>query len=198
MRVTVFGATGRTGKLIVQGASERGHEVAALVRDRSRVPDDAVFRVVPGDARDLASAQEAVRDSDAVVSVLATVAGSEPTTETSDATRTIVEAMNRSGVDRLVVTTNSTVFHDRDVADPYRVVAEEHRRNLATLRASDRAWTVLAPGFLTDDPGTGEYRATVDGAAPERSIARADLALAVLDALERDDWVGHAVGVSSP
>jgi putative NADH-flavin reductase len=198
VRITVFGATGRTGSLVVRGATERGHEVAALVRDRSRLTGDESFRVVHGDARDLVSVQEAVRDADAVVSVLAIVAGTEPTTEISDVTRTIVDAMSRARIDRLVLTTNSTVFHERDVAEPYRVVAEEHRRNLATLSASDRAWTVIAPGFLTDDPGTGEYQATVGAAAPERSISRADLALVVLDALERDDWIGHAVGVSSP
>jgi putative NADH-flavin reductase len=198
VRVAVFGATGRTGRLVAELAGERGHEVSALVRDRSRLPETASMRIVPGDAREPEAVAETVRDADAVISVLAIVAGAEPTTELSDATRTIVGAVGPSYRGRLVVTTNSTVFHDRDVADPYRVVAEEHRRNLATLRASGLRWTVLAPGLLTDDPGSGEYRTKPDAAAPGRSVARRDLALAVLDALDHDDWVGRAIGISSP
>jgi hypothetical protein len=50
--------------------------------------------------------------------------------------------------------------------------------------------------FLTDDPGTGAYTAHVD-AKGGGSLPRADLALAVLDALDHDDWIGHAVGLSS-
>jgi hypothetical protein len=38
----------------------------------------------------------------------------------------------------------------------------------------------------------------VDGKAPGRSITREDFAEALLDALEHDDWVGHAVGVANP
>ena len=59
-------------------------------------------------------------------------------------------------------------------------------------------WTVLAAPFLTDDPATGEVATAVDAKAAGRSLTRADYAAALLDALDRSDWVGHIVGVANP
>jgi hypothetical protein len=39
--------------------------------------------------------------------------------------------------------------------------------------------------------------AVVDGKAPGPGISRFDLADALIDALERDEWVGHPVGISN-
>jgi hypothetical protein len=95
-----------------------------------------------------------------------------------------------------VITVNSTVFHDRPVEPPFDVVAEEHRRDVAIVRASSLDWTALAPTFLTDDEPSGPYVVELDAKAPGAGLPRAHLATAVLDALDRDEWVGHVVGVS--
>ncbi len=47
-----------------------------------------------------------------------------------------------------------------------------------------------------DEPGTG-YEAVVDAKAPGKKIATTDFAAFTLDALARDGWIGHIVGVSS-
>ena len=194
MRIAVFGARGRTGRLLVDEALARGHELAALTRapwdDR-----DGHVRVVVGDARDPEGVADTLDGAHAVLSVMAVAEGTEPTTSLSDATRTIVELMPSAGVPRIVVTANSSVFHDREVADPYAIVAAEHRRNLAMLRASAVAWTVLAPGSLTDDEHAGEVETALDAQTKGRRVPRVVLAGLALDALERDEWVGHVVGV---
>ena len=195
MRVAVFGAAGRTGRLVVDRVLHAGHDVTALVR-RPDVELPAQARLTRGDARETSALDTALEGVDAVASVMAIQATTEPTTDLSDATRAIVQAMDRRGISRIVITTNASVFHDREVADPYRIVAIEHRRNVVMLRATSLAWTVLAPGFLTDDDASGRYDATIDAAAPGRSISRQALAVAAVDALERDDWIGHIVGVS--
>jgi putative NADH-flavin reductase len=194
MRIAVFGATGRTGRPLVDQALERGDEVLAL----SRSPEPALpaeVEVVKGDARDLDAVRSVVDGVDAVVSVLAIEAGTEPTTMLSDANRTIVDAMREEDVRRIVITTNSTVFSDREIKDPYRIVAEEHRRNVAMLRGTTLDWTVLAPMMLRDGE-PGELEAVVDGRASGKEISRIGLAAAVLDAIDRDAWIGHVVGVS--
>lgn len=194
MRVGVFGATGRTGRPLVARALEIGHDVTALSRSSEPgLPEGA--RVVVGDARNRAALGSALEGADAVASVLAIRAGTEPTTMLSDATRTIAEAMTERGIRRIVITTNSTVFTDREVKDPFRIVADEHRRNVAMLRASDLDWTVLAPALLRDGE-PGELEAVVDAKATGREISRVGLAAAVLDALQRDEWIGHVVGVA--
>ena len=194
MRIAVFGATGRTGRPLIERATERGDEVVAL----SRSPEPALpaaVEVVRGDARDVEAVRSVVDGVDAVASVLAIEAGTEPTTMLSDATRTIVDAMGAEDIRRIVITTNSTVFTDREIGDHYRIVAEEHRRNVAMLRGTTLDWTVLAPTLLRDGE-PGELEAVIDARATAKEISRVGLAAAVLDAIGRDAWIGHVVGVA--
>ena len=198
MRIVVFGAAGRTGRLVVRNGLARGHEMVAFVRNASGVTGLSPSSTVEGDARGDDAVKAALDGADAAISVLTIPAGDEDTTLLSDATRTIARRMAMTGPRRLVVTTNTTVFQDREVHDPYRVVAAEHRRNLAMLRGSDLSWTVLAAPRLTDDAAVGSYAAVIEGPPPGKAIARADFATAALDGLGFDDWVRRAVGVSAP
>ncbi len=196
MRVTIFGATGRTGRLVVADARRRGLEVAALVRNRAKADFPDGVRIVEGDAREADAVTDALEGADAAVSVMAIPEGTGPMTDLSDATRTIVAAMEASGPRRLVIAVNTSVFHDRPVKPPFDVVAEEHRRDLAIVRASSLDWTALAPAFLTDDEASGTYVVELDAKAPGAGIPRGDLAVAVLDALGHDEWIGRVAGVS--
>jgi putative NADH-flavin reductase len=198
VRVTIFGATGRTGRLAVAEALRRGLEVSALVRNMAKANFPDGVRVVEGDAREAEAAiTAALEGADAAVSVMAIPEGTGPVTDLSDATRTIVAAMEASGPRRLVIAVNSSVFHERPVKPPFDVVAEEHRRDLAIVRASSLDWTALAPTFLTDDEPTGSYVVEVDAKAPGSGLPRGHLAVAVLDALGHDEWIGHVVGIAS-
>jgi putative NADH-flavin reductase len=194
VKVIVFGAAGRTGRSVVRFAAERGHEVVAFVR---RPTDIESATVVVGDAREGPAVADAIRGADAIVSVLALMsADAEP--EYSDATRTIVETAAAEGVRRLVITANNDVLTDREVTGEFAAHAREHRRNRDTVTASDLDWSILAAPWVTDDEPRGAYEAVVDGKGPGRRLGSVDLALAVVDALERDDWIGHVVGVSAP
>jgi len=197
MRVTVFGASGRTGRRVVEQGLERGHEITAFVRDASRFgASHQRLTVVEGDARDPDAVAAAVRGADAIISVLALM---KPEDEPgySEATRTIVEAAGREGVQRIVVTANNDVFGDDEVTGEFAVHAREHRRNRETLKASGLDWTIVAAGWVVDEAGTGSYQAVVGAKAAKRKISPADFASAVLDALERDDWIAHIVGVTN-
>ena len=151
--------------------------------------------VVEGDARDPDAVRDAVRGMDAVISVLA-LRKAEDEPEHSEATRTIVEALEREGVRRIVVTANNHVFGDEEVTGEFAAAAREHRRNRDALRASGLDWTIGAAPYVVDDPAVG-YEAVVDAKAPGEKTATADFAAFTLDGLERDDWIGHMVGVSS-
>lgn len=197
MRITVFGASGRTGRSLVEQALEHGHELVAFVRKASAFDlSGERLDVHEGDARDSEAVAEAIRGSDAVISVLAlTKAEDEP--EYSEATRTIVEAAKTEGVRRIVVTANNNVFGDDEVTGEFAAHAREHRRNRETLRASRLDWTIVAAGWVVDEPATGSYDVFVGSKAAKRRIAPPDLATAVLDALEHDEWIGRIVGVTN-
>lgn len=196
MKLTVFGATGRTGRQVVAQALARGHDVTAFVRDAAAIEAPPRVRVVEGDARDPVAVEVALRDAEAAISVIALMdAGDEP--QHSEATRTVAETAERVGVRRVVVAANNDVFGDAEVRGEFAAHAREHRRNRETLRASALDWTIGAAPWVTDDAPTGGYEAIPDAKAPGRRLPAGDLATFVLDALERDEWVGHIVGVSS-
>lgn len=193
MRVTVFGAGGRTGRGIVRIARARGREVTAFVRRETDLDAD---RIVTDDARDADAVRDALEGADAAISVLSLVsADAEP--EHSEATATIVRVASETRVHRLVVTANNDILTDREVTGEFAAHAREHRRNHATVEASDLDWTILAAPWVTDDEPRGAYDAVIDAKAPGRRIGSVDLALACVDALERDAWIRRVVGVSA-
>jgi putative NADH-flavin reductase len=196
VNVTVFGAGGRTGRGVVAEAFARGHAVTAVVRRPPDPPLDPAARIVTGDARDPVAVAAALEGADAILSAMGP-AGDDPGTAYSDAIAALVTAMEASGPRRLVITANARVFDDRPLAGQYAGVSQEHRRALATLRASGLDWTVVATPMLTDEAPTGSYEATIDAAGDGRDIDRADFARAVVDALEHDEWIGHAVDVTA-
>ena len=197
MDLAVFGATGRTGRLLVAQALERGHSVTAFARS---APADGslagVDRMVTGDARNAAAVDATLRGADAVLSAMGPKEP-EPDAVYSGGIGTVSRAMTSAGLRRLVVSANSRVLDESPLEGPYAAVSQEHRDALATLRACDLDWTVVAAPMLTDDDPLGSYEVVVGvrGAGP--AIARADFAVALLDALDHDEWIGNVVDVSN-
>ena len=196
MLVVVLGTTGRTGRIVADVALERGLDVVALVRHEPERPLDARAAVSVVDLRDQDVIAPELAGADAVVSAIGPIAG-VTVTEVSEATQAVVDAMVRAGVRRIVAAANGKVLTDDEVTGEYANVAAEHRRDAAILAASGLDWTVLAAPFLTDDAATGAVATAVDAKPPARSLTRGDFAAALVDALDRDEWIGHIVGVSN-
>ena len=100
MKIVVMGASGATGRQVVEQVVEAGTAVTAVVREGSAAPDGAtVVRAGLGDTARLAAA---MHGADAVVSALGP-RGRGPTTVCTDGVRAAVAAMREAGVRRLVV-----------------------------------------------------------------------------------------------
>lgn len=196
MRLTVFGATGRTGRFVVAQGLQRGNEITAFVRDASASQVSDRMTVVEGDARETVAVERALAGAEAVVSVLA-LADAEDEPAFSDATRVVVDAAKREGIRQIVVTANNHVFGDAEVSGEFAAHAREHRRNRDVVRSSGLRWTIGAAPWVVDDAGVGSYQTVIDAPGPGRKLTTQDFATFILDALERDDWVGHIVGVTN-
>jgi putative NADH-flavin reductase len=71
MNLLILGATGGTGRALVQQALEQGHVVTAFARDPSKIrASHSNLRIVKGDVLDYDSVEAAVRSQDAVLSAL--------------------------------------------------------------------------------------------------------------------------------
>jgi putative NADH-flavin reductase len=210
MRLTLFGATGGTGRHVVEQALAAGHHVTAVVRDPGRLgsPPAAGLTVVTARLHDHAAVEQAVSGADAVVDALG-AGGTGPTTVRVDAARVITAAMRDAGVRRLVVVSAAGAHTTGDgplvrfVVKPVLGYVLRHpfadmRAMEEVVRASGLDWTIVLPPQLTDGPRTGAVRRRV-GANVRGSyrIARADLAAAVLDAVTDDAVRGASLSVAA-
>ncbi|MFC1399943.1 MULTISPECIES: NAD(P)-dependent oxidoreductase [Streptacidiphilus] len=210
MNVTVFGATGGVGGQIVRQALDAGHQVTAVVREKARLPlVDPGLRIVTADVTDGWSLVPHLTGRDAVLSGLGPHGRRSPGIAGA-ATAAIVQAMGAAEVRRIVVISAAPLFpvpeHDalllRYLATPMiRRVLKGVYADLAdmeaTLAASDLEWTSFRPPQLKDAPLTGGYRRTVGAAVPKGwSISRADVAHAMLAALDDPATVKQPVGIA--
>ncbi len=208
MRLLVFGATGGTGRELLIQALDQEHSVTAYARDPATIEDIQHSRltVVRGDVLDAATVKSAVAGHDGIL--VAIGAGATRTTLREEGTRNVVEAMQRSGVKRLVCLSSLGVGESRahlSFFTKYVVVGiflrhafADHERQEAVVRGSSLDWTIVRPPHLKDGPRTGVYR---HGFSPTEKrikgwISRADVADFMLRQLVDDTYVHQAPGVS--
>lgn len=207
--IALFGATGRTGRRVLEQVLEAGHSARVLVRDPDRltVRNDRIG-VVTGDVLSYEDVRSTVEGADVVLSLFGHVKGSPPRLQT-DGTRVIVSAMRAHGVHRVVSLSGGGVPADGDrprVADKtirllMRVVAKDVLADavahVQVLRDSGLDWTVVRAPRLTDAPGTGSYRVGMVGVGASTAISRDDLARFLLTQVDDDTHVGRLPFVSA-
>ncbi|MFI6205522.1 NAD(P)-dependent oxidoreductase [Streptomyces sp. NPDC051041] len=209
MRLTVFGATGGIGQEIVRQALDAGHEVTAVVRDPARLTvTGAGLEVFRAGLSDPAVVRPAVAGRDAVLSGLG-ARGRKDAGVAARLTRTVLGAMEATGVRRLLVVSAAPVGPapaedgplDRAVRSVVSAVLRDIYADLRQMEAdiarSATDWTVVRPPRLQDKPVSGAYRRVVGGFPPKgRFIGRADVAHAMLAMTGDAATVGQGVGVA--
>jgi putative NADH-flavin reductase len=204
MKLALFGATGGTGRALLEQALERGDEVRALVRDPSKLDiSDPRLTVKQGDVLDAAAVAGCLAGADAVACILGTKPGQEPIE--SRGTEVILEQMEASGPRRIVVVTSMGVGDSIDqVALAFRVIMqmtlkrimEDKSRQEQLVMASSLDWTIVRPGGLTDGPRTGRYQAGIEKTIRAGRIARADVAHFVLALLGDTRYLHQTPAIS--
>lgn len=207
MRISVVGATGGSGRAVTRLAQERGHQVTAVVRDRDRLGALRPTAVAEARAWDGAMLTSALTDADAVAFCVGPRPGESRTVQ-QDLVVPVIAAMRSAGVGRLVAISASGGVVDGDdplsrfIAKPVLArVLRDANADMAEMesciRRSGLDWTILRPPKLTDRGGSGRYRSRRDGNVRwGYTIPRADLAHAVLDALQDETTIRQTISVA--
>jgi uncharacterized protein YbjT (DUF2867 family) len=211
MKITVFGATGGIGGQVVRQALDAGHKVTAVVRDPTRfsLSHPALDVVAVPGLTDPAVLGPALEGGDVVISGVGP-RGRKDGPVASNATRGILRALEASGVRRFVAVSAVPVgpvpegeswFNRRIVLPFFGALLRDLYADLAAMedeiRRSGTQWTVVRPPKLTNKALTGRYRTTIGGNVPRGyTISRADVAHAMLAALDDPATVGQAVGIA--
>jgi len=212
MKLTIFGASGATGQQLIEQALAAGHQVVAYARNPARISaSETGLTVVQGELSDTAAIRRVIHGAEAVISVLGPRPGedlhSQPLTHGMQA---ILAAMQTSGVRRLIISSTPSTADPNDLPDiqfkllvaiiksTMRPAYEEIVNVARIVRASDLDWTIVRVSMLNNQPGTGRIRAgTLGRKQAGTKLARADLAMFILEQLKDSTWLRHAPAISN-
>ena len=213
MKVTIFGATGFSGQAILAEVIKQGHEVTILLRDASKVSiQHKNLTIVEGNVLDPQTVASVIHHQEAVIQCLG-VGGKgdgKPTTFISDATKVIVDEMQKQNIKRLVAMSNvgagnSIAFQPwffTKIILPYfmkwlKVIIEDKNRMEPIIMNSKLDWTIVRCPNIVDKPAKGTCNATLDGKGLKLSITLPDLSKFMVDQLKQTAFIKQAPSVSN-
>jgi putative NADH-flavin reductase len=209
-RIAVLGATGRTGRWIVEEALRRGYAVNALVRDKSRLAiqhdDLSVIVGTPESKNDLTTTMagcEAVLSALNISRVhewwLWSKLTASPTFLSEVAQKVVEVATEMNTQCCLVVTAWGTSETKKDLPAPFRwmidmtqigITYQDHERQERVWEKSGLDWTIIRPVGLTNSTEEKSIQIKLDTSTskPAMTISRRMVALFMLDALEQGTY----------
>lgn len=207
MKIAVIAANGRSGRVFVEQALAKGHSVRAGVHTANPFEAHQNLEVVMCDATKQRDVDALVGGQDAVVSFIGHIKGSPARVQT-EAMRTLVRAMQKAGVSRVVSLTGTGVRFPGDrvplidrflnlgigIVDPNRV--QDGIEHVRVLRESDLRWTVLRVLKLQNTKPTA-FVLNRRGVT-KLFVSREEVARAALEVLEHDSFIQEAPILSKP
>jgi nucleoside-diphosphate-sugar epimerase len=195
-RVAIVGGHGKVARHLHPMLVAAGHTPVALVRNeayRTGLRElGAEVRLLDIETSTAADFTRAFAGCQAVV--FAAGAGADGNVErkrTVDLEGSLksIDGARGGGIRRFVQI--SAMVVDDPIADDaspvWRAYIEAKREADEALRASGLDWTILRPGWLTDDPG--RLRVVIGRAVPEGDIPRGDVAAVIVAVLENDGTI---------
>jgi uncharacterized protein YbjT (DUF2867 family) len=191
MKLLIIGATGPTGKELVNQSLAKGFAVRALVRNAATAAFPGSVEIAVGNVLGQESLKKAVEGQEAVICSLGSAATGpfKEMTLLSQGTANLIAAMQSLGVARLICITGVGAGDSKGHGPWYynfliqplmlRGVYEDKTRQETAVRNSGLDWTLIRPGILTNGPakGVNAVRALTDLTGIKAgTIRRADVA----------------------
>ena len=200
MRVVIAGGHGKIALLLEELLAARGNGVVGLIRNPGHVADVQATGAAPivcdlesASVDDVASNLDG---ADAVVFAAGAGPGSgaaRKDTVDRAASALMAEAAERAGVHRFVQISSMGAGKPPEPGSEEVWAAYITAKTAAEddLRGRPLDWTILRPGGLTDDPGTG--RVLLDESVPRGQVPRADVAAVITALLDAEGTTGRTL-----
>lgn len=206
--LAIFGGSGATGQALISHALRQGFKIRALARQASSLSTSADrLEVVVGS---LSNPDDVIANMQGCSAVICVFGPRPPYTDIfcGQATATIVSAMQKLGVRRLVCQTGGMIGDYRaNRTLPFQVmtamfkrhsprVADDRVRQERIIMHSELAWTIVKPPRLTNDAATGKWSSGTDvRLGILSSVTRSDLADFLLAEIVEPKHIGQTVFV---
>ena len=218
MKIALIGATGFVGAPVLSELLSRGHRVTVLARNPSKLAAQSELNpgltVVAADVLDATQVAKAVAGHDAVISAY-NPGWSEPKIHDLflQGSQAILDGVKQSGVKRVLVVGGAGSLYvapGLQLVDTPPFPAEYKQGALAARELLNRIklentleWSFLSPPIgLAPGERTGQYRVGADDllpgqGAPPAGISVADLAVAIVDEMEKAQHVRRRFTVAN-
>jgi putative NADH-flavin reductase len=206
MKIAVFGASGKTGLLLVDEALASGHDVVAYVRKpESFKSDHPNLKVVAGYLNEKDKLKSVISGSDSCISTLGGASLTKHSTEIIEGIDNIVSIMEQESVARFIYLSSFGAGDSRRyMPQPFRfliadmmlrVPLADHNTNEGRIMKSQLNWTIVRPGGLNNGAKTaylkhGYEMTKIKGSI---SISRSNVAAFLLDQVSNKDYTNKSV-----
>jgi uncharacterized protein YbjT (DUF2867 family) len=199
--VAIAGGHGKIALILGRLLAERGDTARGLIRNPDQADDLRAVGIEPviADLESESDIASAIRGADAVVFAAGAGPGSgdarKKTVDLGGAVK-LVEAAKAEGVSRyLIVSSMGAEKAPADGAEGFGAYLQAKFEADEAVRASGLDYTVVRPGGLTDDPGTGLVTIAEDTGRGQ--IPRADVAAVFVACLDTPSTIGQSFDLIS-
>jgi nucleoside-diphosphate-sugar epimerase len=201
MVVAIAGAHGKVGMRLARLLADREDDAIGLIRSPDQIADvngqGASAVVCDLEQASIEEIAHAIVGTDAAVFTAGAGPGSGPERKLSldrDGAIKFLEAAAEAGVPRFVIVSAVGAEAPPPGDDTFSVYMRAKAEADQAVQASDRQWTIVRPGRLTDDPGTGRVR--IESTAFRGQVPRDDVATVVAWLVHDDRFSGRVLYVN--
>lgn len=204
MKIAIIAANGKAGKLIMNEALERGLDVTAIVRDKTKI-NNSKAKVIEKDLFDLT--KDDLKEFDTVVSAFGVWEEKELNKHLSAMehlcnilANTNIRLMVVGGAGSLYIDSGKKLMDSETFPDIFKPLAKSMSKSFDILKnKKDVLWTYVSPSadFQADGEKTGQYNIGFDellfNSKGESSISYADYAVAFVDEIQNKKHLNQRI-----
>lgn len=202
MQLTVFGASGKVGSLVVKIALRRGYKVVAFIHSNNPFDEVGNFSIIQGEISDKQAVNKAIEGSNAVISALGSWGTKEKNILTAGM-KTIIPAMESAKISRLITLTGSgamwsmdnSSFFDKSAHKLLGIVApkilKDGEEHLRILEASDLDWTCVRSPVMNKSIST-DYKLDYIPPLLIAQVSRSTVAKCLIDQIKNSNYLRKA------
>lgn len=216
MKILILGATGRTGKLILEEALNQDYEVNCLVREPKRIKaNHEKLKILKGSPEQISDLENALKGCKGIISALNISRKSDfpwsklrtPPTFLSDVMKNLISLTEENGLERIVVCSAWGVAEtEKEIPFWFNwfiknsnigVAYKDHERQEEELKKSKLNWTIVRPTGLTNFKNDKKVIESYNNEPkPKLTISRKNVAKFMVNALKRNELIGKTPVIS--
>ena len=203
MNISIFGATGDTGRKCCQRALHSGYSVRAYSGSRTTIEGVDAITATPINLDDQDAVSDAVKGADVVISAI----GGDQASRTAGLA-SIIQGCVAHRVRRLITVGGAGILPlpsgellsaQESFPSFLLNVTQAHYTAYQSLLESGLAWTVICPGTMRAGESQGEYRHQGELLLDQmRGVMYDDVAHLILRCAQEDLYVQQRVSISNP